>query len=206
MGATVTRVSRTAMTVVGVVLLTIGLSTALADNADAKGNIRATLDQSIPSDSTPGKLITVGWKLESERPSSSSKSGASKYQPFGAGEVFVRLIGPAGSRPTEAIVDGRGHFSASVRVPSGGVKDIKIGIKGTTINADGTRRAGDYFIPITGPIVTTPVMGQVIENGGLFTEDHLAQWIIFGSFALLLILVIARLSRARRNKPTAATS
>ena len=194
------------MLVIGAVLLTAVIAMALADNADAKGNMRAVLDQPIPAESVPGEMITVKWKLEVERPSNPGHPRTGQYEPFGAGEVFVRLIGPAGSQPTETVVDGQGHFSAAVRVPTGGVKAVKIGIKGVSTSSGGSSQASDYLIPISGPTVTNPTTTETNQDAGLLGTSQSTTLTLLGILGLLTIFLAARRFNSRRNTTATAAS
>jgi hypothetical protein len=92
--------------------------------ASAKGEIRASLDQPLPTDVAPGTTIPVAWKLEVR------DEQTDKFVPFGAGPVFVRLIGDNPMQATQAVVDSRrGGYSAKVTVPPGGIKNVQIGFQ-----------------------------------------------------------------------------
>jgi hypothetical protein len=99
------------------------LGLVLVPGASAKEGVLAELTSTLPLDAQSGTTIDVSWSL-------SSPSG-----PFGAMNVYVHLIGTGGVS-TEAASVGTSHpdgrYSASVRVPSGGIHGIRIGLKGTT--------------------------------------------------------------------------
>lgn len=159
-----------------------------SDTATAKGRMRAVLDPPIPADAKPGTAITVNWRIEVEN------SRSHKYEPFGAGEVFVRLIAPARDQSTEAVVDGNGTFSASMRVPAGGVERVEIGIKG--YSANGARSTSDFLIPITGRAIEP----AVDADRGEFPGSILA----IGIVAVLATMGLAYAATRRRRRPIAA--
>jgi hypothetical protein len=133
-------------------LLSVGL---LSQSASAKGEIRATLDQPLPSTAAPGTRLPVAWKLEAR------DARTKKYVPFGAGGVFVRLIGTNPMQSTEQVVEGNGSFSATVTVPPGGIKKVQIGFKAMQASHGGVDQP-DYFIPIAGQSIETPPV--VLDN------------------------------------------
>ncbi len=105
--------------------------------AAAKEGVKATLTTKIPLDAAPGTEVAVGWTL-------AYLDEAGRRQPFGAGEVFVRLLSASGARAETTFVDGSGEFTANVAVPEGGIGDVRIGLRGYS---DG--RPSDMLFPIT---------------------------------------------------------
>lgn len=126
--------------------------------ASAKGEIRASLDQPLPTDVAPGTTIPVAWKLEVR------DEQTDKFVPFGAGPVFVRLIGDNPMQATQAVVDSRrGGYSAKVTVPPGGIKNVQIGFQALPASRGGIAQP-EYFIPIAGQKLVSPP--HVVEDNG----------------------------------------
>src|SRR5439155_1887854 len=102
-------------------LLASGL--VLVSGAAAKEGVVAELTSTLQLDAPAGSTIDVSWTL-------SSPNG-----PFNAMNVYVHLLG-TGSAQTEAPAFGSAHpdgrYSATVRVPAGGIHGIRVGLKGTT--------------------------------------------------------------------------
>jgi hypothetical protein len=117
----------------------------LATPVSAKEGVVARVLTPIARDAEPGSRVRIVWTLtflhEGER------------HPFGGGEIFVRLVGPDGSKsrrlPAEPTLPGR--FRATVRVPRGGVARVGFGIMGTACSAEGCRSAPKHF-PIVGRV------------------------------------------------------
>jgi hypothetical protein len=131
--------------------LTVATLAALlvAAPASGKGDVRARIEGPVRCDAASGSVITVAWRLASvER---------GKREPFGAGGVFVRLVGEARGRPmskARARAMGRGRYTADVRVPRGGIRRLQIGLDGIRRIADRTEPAPIYF-----PIENDPCRG-----------------------------------------------
>jgi hypothetical protein len=101
--------------------------------AAGKDGVKATLTTRIPLDAPAGTQLRVAWKLADQ-----------DGHPFGAGEIFVRLLGPSRSGAETTFLDCSGHCSAKVRVPKGGIRGIQIGLRGYSTNGP-----GDMLFPIT---------------------------------------------------------
>jgi hypothetical protein len=119
-------------------LLVVAVTLVLgAVPAAAKEGVKATLTTKIPLNAAQGTPLEVGWTL-----AYLDENG--RRQPFGAGEVFVRLLSASGARAQTTFIDGSGTFSATVAVPEGGIGDVQIGLRGYV---DG--RPSDLLFPIT---------------------------------------------------------
>ena len=128
--------SRQAAAVVGTVLAAL----TFAHPAIAKEGLEARLNEPIPTGSTPGTAVSIGWTLVDQ-------SG----QPFGGAPVFLRVYGASGLEAVEAPVrEGRqrGEYIAELRVPAGGIGRIEIGIRGTACYRGGSCQRSDHLIPI----------------------------------------------------------
>lgn len=135
--------------VVLTLLATVAAVGVAALPAAAKDGVEATLVTNLPLDAEPGARIRVGWTL-------TYAEGEERGRPFGANGVFVRLVSAAGAQaetgfaPTGSYATGR--YAATVTVPEGGIADVRIGLRGWTSGARGTRRSDLLF-----PIANDPV-------------------------------------------------
>ena len=119
---------------------------ALSAPAAAKEGVVARVLTPIPRDAEPGSRVVVAWTL--------SYFEAGKRRPFGPGYVFVRLVGPRGSRTPLAYgvhLLRPGGYRARVKVPRGGVSRVEIGMMGSVCDESGCRRAEKLF-RITGRV------------------------------------------------------
>src|SRR3954451_24863805 len=92
-----------------------------AGSAGAKEGVEATILSAIPKDAAPGSSFRVEWRLAELRDG----------HPFGAGGIFVRLVGPTGAATTAFADEGaNGRFAATATVPDGGLRGIRIGVRG----------------------------------------------------------------------------
>jgi hypothetical protein len=123
--------------------MTLTLTAAAA--ALAKDDAIVTLDAALPTDPQPGSVITIGWTVE-------SPVVGSALEPFNAEGVFIRLIPPMGD-PVEAVglQDPPGHYIATMTVPSGGLRDVEIGIRGESCSL-GTCQRSDLLFVINEPV------------------------------------------------------
>jgi hypothetical protein len=113
--------------------------------APGKDGVKATLTTSIRLDAPAGSRLRVAWTL-------TYADADGKVHLFGAGGVFVRLLSASGAGAETAFAHGtQGRYGATVIVPRGGIRDIRIGIRGWTSNG---RRADVLF-----PITNDPVLG-----------------------------------------------
>jgi hypothetical protein len=118
----------------------------------ARNWVQATLISPIPKSAPAGSTVTVRWKLW-------SLDQHGKVAPFGAADLFARIVNPARTRVTRADArchDGRkaiychdGHFYARIRVPSGGIGKIQVGIMGWSDGPGGRSKPAPGLFPIT---------------------------------------------------------
>jgi hypothetical protein len=166
--------------------------------AAAKEGVKATLETSIPLDAAAGTPLELAWTL-------ASVDEDGRPQPFGAGGIFVRLSSASGTGAQTAFARGdTGDYRATVLVPTGGIGDVQIGIRGF---ADG--RPSDLLFPITNDPL--PGVGRVAASASSRPppEDPGS-----GSTTLILILVVGSLSAlavlalalVRRRNATGAAS
>jgi hypothetical protein len=96
---------------------------AAAAPAPAKSGVVAHVLTPVPRDALPGTRIAVVWTL-------SSRDQQGRRRPFNAEGVFVRALG------TRSLVDYAGsqkplgRYRAVVRVPSGGIRELRFGLMG----------------------------------------------------------------------------
>ena len=121
---------------VGAVALVMALPAA------AKERVEATLTTPIPIAARAGTIVRIGWTL-------SYRDEHGRRHPFGAGGVFVRLLGRSHAAAQTALARGAsGRYVATVRVPTGGMRGIQIGAPSWSSGPNGTHRA-DWLFPIT---------------------------------------------------------
>lgn len=114
----------------------LGLTPPPADRSKAQ----ATLIDPIPRNAPGGSTVTVRWKLW-------SRDQHGNVVPFGAAQLFARIVNPARTEVTtsparchngrKAIYCHDGQFYARIRVPNGGIGGIQIGILGFSLDAPG---------------------------------------------------------------------
>jgi len=138
--------------VVKLVLAVVAISvTALsaATLVPAKEGAHARLTAPLRLGATPGTTIRVQWKVD-------TRDDEGGRRPFGAGGMFVRLLSRRGAPATTAFADGavhvQGRYAAKVRVPSGGIGGIRMGLRGWN-NLGGT---GDHIFPLENDPYTSP--------------------------------------------------
>jgi hypothetical protein len=103
--------------------------------AGAKEGVRARLDAPVNVNMPAGKTLRVKWRLVDEH-----------GRPFGASGIYLR-VSRCGRGPLEiaATRRSRGHYSARVRVPTGGVRKLMVGLRGWRITGQRRRRADAFF-------------------------------------------------------------
>jgi hypothetical protein len=170
------------------ILLAGALAALAAVPASAKEGVEATLVAPIPANAEPGE--TIAAEENGER------------QPFGAEGIYVKLLSASGGRPTVGDASGSagGGYTATVRVPEGGIGGITVGLMGWATDATGTRRS-DAFFPVTNwPTRTesaTPAAGPAPSPPA---EDG-RPTLLIGGAALALVLALAGVVVARRRRP-----
>ncbi len=123
----------------------VGLS---ANPPVARNWVQATLTRPLPLKAKAGTHITISWTL-------SGPDQAGHSQPFNAMGIFARLIGNRGAPTESAPAHGsKGHYSATLTVPRGGIQKIEIGVLGESIGPAGRHPAPSLF-----PITNNPIRG-----------------------------------------------
>jgi len=115
---------------------------ATAPLAAGKEGARARLLTALPLHAKAGTLITVKWTVK-ERVNG-------KLTPLRANPMFVRLIGKGAAKTAFAQQFGP-PYHARIRVPRGGIRDLKLGLMGYSTTGTTTRAAPEFF-----PIVNSP--------------------------------------------------
>jgi hypothetical protein len=85
--------------------------------------------------------VRLSWRLWSRN--------HGQVVPFESREIFARIVNPTHTAVSTAWAHGRhGHYSASLRVPSGGIGRVQIGLLATRFSPTGEHPARILF-PIT---------------------------------------------------------
>jgi len=120
----------------------------LAPGGSSKEGARARLLTPLPLAAKPGSTIQVRWAVD-------VPDGHGGRRPFGAGGMFVRLLSKTGSPSTIGLADGGGRFQTTLRVPSGGIGGVRVGLRGTSCDASGCR-ARDALFPLVNDPFRSP--------------------------------------------------
>jgi hypothetical protein len=109
------------------VVLLVGAAALIgASVAWTKQGARARLTQRLPLEAAAGTTIRVRWVVDVPN----DNGGRT---PFGAQEMFVRLLSRTGAPTTTAFTNTiAGSNAADVVVPSGGIGGVRVGLRGTT--------------------------------------------------------------------------
>jgi hypothetical protein len=110
------------------VLILLALAVAFAAPALAKEGAVAHLISRVPVHAKGGTTIRLEWRVYVPGPKG-------RREPFSANGMFVQLHGNQG---TSTMATGRqdsrqrGTYSANVRVPRGGIREIQFGLHGSS--------------------------------------------------------------------------
>ena len=113
-----------------------------APAASAKEGAEAHLLTPLPVHSRMGTIVTVRWTVD-------VPGSHGRRTPFGAIGMFVRVIGTNGAATTATAKQSSGPFTVRIRVPAGGIRQIRLGLEGTPTAADGTTQPAPMLFPIT---------------------------------------------------------
>ena len=113
----------------------IAAAALLAMPATAKEGVRAELDEPVRLGTPPGKTIKVAWHLVDQ-----------EGRAFGASGIYLR-VSRCGRRglTVPATERSRGGYSARVKVPKGGIRRLRVGLRGWRITGDRKERADVFF-------------------------------------------------------------
>ena len=120
----------------------IAAAALLAIPAAAKEGVRAELVEPVRLGTPAGETIKVAWKLIDEQ-----------GRPFGASGIYLRVSRCGRRALTVPATERRGGgYSARVKVPKGGIRKLRVGLRGWRIIGDRKERA-DMFFPFDPPLV-----------------------------------------------------
>ncbi len=158
--------------------------------AASKEGVKATLTTRVPLDAPAGARLEVAWTL-------TYLDDRGRRQPFGAGDVFVRLRSASGSNARRGFAPRRAHsrgeYAATVVVPKGGIGDVEIGLRGWADGPHG-RREADLLFPITNDPVpgAAQPFSERPDTGGSTTWIFL---LVAGSLSTLAVFAVALVRR-----------
>jgi hypothetical protein len=113
----------------------IAAAALLALPAAAKDGVRAELDEPVRLGTPPGETIEVAWHLVDQ-----------EGRAFGASGIYLR-VSRCGRRPLRVPATERsgGGYSARVTVPKGGIRRLRVGLRGWRIIGARKERADKFF-------------------------------------------------------------
>lgn len=120
------------------------LALVLAPGGSSKEGARARLLTPLPLAAKPGSTIQVRWAVD-------VPDGYGGRRPFGASGMFVRLLSRTGAPSTIGLADGGGRFQTMLRVPSGGIGGVRVGLRGMSCDASGCRASDALFLLVNDP-------------------------------------------------------
>jgi hypothetical protein len=157
----------------------VAVAALAAGSAGAKEGVEATLLTTVPKDAAPGSTIRIEWRL--------AELGG---RPFGAGGVFVRLVGSGGGATTTFAHEGpTGRFAADARVPDRGIEALRIGLRGMSC-ARSCTTADSFFRVVNDPFADTwtplrrPLRVPTLGHGRTCPVSRRATGIDFASFGV----------------------
>jgi hypothetical protein len=160
--------------------------------AAGKDGVEATLTTKLPLDAKSGSQVKVGWTL----------AYLHDGRLFGAGGVFVRLVSASGGAAETAFASqDRGHYTATVVVPEGGIGDVEIGLRGW-VSGNVDRRTSDLLFAITNdPVAGAARVASPARARPGSGQDESAQktWLYAVIVASLLAIGVAFVVVARRT-------
>ena len=169
------------------VLLVATAALAAAPFALAKDGVKATLTTAVPRHAQPGARITVSWRL--------GYVEKGRWRPFGASEIFVRLLSASGSdAKTSFATPGpatTGEWTATVAVPEGGIGDLQVGLRGYS-SGEGGSHTSDMIFPITNDPFPRAVVAPRAS-----TESRSWPFALAGGLLWLLAVPVVALRRRR---------
>jgi hypothetical protein len=108
--------------------------------ASAKDGAQAHLLRPLPAHPHMGTLVTVRWTV--------TVIGAhGKRVPFGAVGMFATLVGAQGTTTTVTAKQTNPPFSVRIRVPAGGIYQIRLGLHSFSSTPTGTHTS-PWYLPI----------------------------------------------------------
>lgn len=178
-------------------LLVAAAALVAAPSAVGKEGVRATLTTNIPRDAHAGARLSVSWRL-------GSVDERGRWQPFGAGEVFLRLVSASGADAETSFASPgpatTGTYAATVIVPRGGIGDVQIGLRGYVSGAGGSR-ASDMLFPITNDPLPGPARTSAPDPSHGFESWPLALAVLLSAFVLTLAMIRRASARRAAHQP-----
>lgn len=117
------------------IAIAIVTAALLAMPATAKEGVRAKLSEPVRLDAPAGATLSVAWRLVD-----------AQGRRFGAGGIYLRVArcgrGPLTVRATAR---SSGGYTARVKVPRGGIRELVVGLQGWRIVRDRKQRADRFF-------------------------------------------------------------
>jgi hypothetical protein len=143
----------------------------LAPGGSSKEGARARLLTPLPLAAKPGSTIQVRWAVD-------VPDGQGGRQPFGAGGMFVRLLSRTGAPSTFGFADGSGRFQTTLRVPSGGIGGVRVGLRGSSdvlfpLVNDPTRSPGGVRCDVAALRATFGAFVRAYNRGEMRTLERL---------------------------------
>ena len=128
------------------VVFVLTLTLVAAAPAAAKQGAQAHLLAPLSIRAAAGALITVKWTVD-------VPGAGGKRVPFAAIGMFVRLIGRNGVSSSATAPEKHGPpYTARIRVPLGGIRNIQLGLHGWALTPTGKHPA-----PVLFPITNNPL-------------------------------------------------
>jgi hypothetical protein len=161
--------------------------------AAAKEGVKATLKTTIPVGAEPGTKVDAAWTLW--------LVDQGRRRPFGAGDVFIRLVSATGEGSQTAYTDGSGAYSVTVTVPKGGIGDVQIGLRGFS-DASPKPASADMLFPITNDPMPGParVAARSSERGESSGTSRSVVWIPLGAAGALSAIAFVAYRRRRAER------
>jgi hypothetical protein len=176
---------------IGIAVLLAALVAAAP--AAAKEGVKATLQSKIPLTAEAGTKVHARWTLWAVEDG--------QRRPFGAGDVFVRLVSATGEGSETAFTNGSGDFAATVTVPKGGIADVQIGLRGFS-DASPKPASADMLFPITNDPMPGPARvaaRAANERASAGSDSHTTAWSLVAAGGALSAFCLLVLRRARKR-------
>lgn len=149
----------------------------------AKEGAIAKLDTAIHRDAEPGSTIDVGWSV--------FMVTSSGEEPVYGSPIYIKLVSPNGTFTEMAGTEkpaGSGHYTASIVVPKGGIRDVIVAMVGQTCDELGNCTRADIKFPLTDDVLVSGAPAPVAARTGTSTVvgPALAPLVAIGAaFALI---------------------
>ena len=108
--------------------------------ASAKDGAQAHLLTPLPVHARAGTLVTVRWTV-------TVIGSQGRRVPFGAVGMFATLVGTNGASSSATAKQSGPPFSVRIRVPTGGIHRIRLGLHSYSSTPTGTHSA-PWYLPI----------------------------------------------------------